>query len=102
MPSLQEGEGCTPLLKPKIRHRYLLKGVLDVFEGARMPWARYTDLEIQNEFYEGYNCSVDVNNLFVKTFYGELVLAAFNYPDDCHDSKLAHKSGRFISVLVII
>jgi len=58
-----------------------------------MPCADYIDTDLQNAFFEGFTQGVEVTNLFVWNFYGELIHAAINYPGSWHDSKLAGASG---------
>lgn len=70
----------------------ILRGVFVVVGGGRIPCAYYINLELQNAYSEGYTGSVEVTNLFVCNFFGELIHAAINFPGSWHDSKLAHAS----------
>lgn len=54
-----------------------------------MKCADYTEPDVQNAFYEDYTCSVEVTNLFVFKFKGDIIHAAINFPGSWHDSKLA-------------
>lgn len=47
---------------------------------------------MQNAYYEGYACSVEVTNLFVFTFKGELIHDPVYYPGSLHDNKLTYLS----------
>lgn len=71
----------------------LLKGIFAVVDGGRLPCADYNDVNVQNAFYESYTCNVEVTNIFVFNFFGEVIHAGVNYPGSWHDSKLATVSG---------
>ena len=73
----------------------LPKGVFAVTDGGRMPCVDYTDQDLQNAYNEGYIQSVEVTNLFVWNFYGEIIHAAVNNPGSWHDTKLAGASGLY-------
>ena len=60
-----------------------------------MPCAEYLDGDLQNAYFEGYTQKVEVTNLFVWNFYGELIHAAINFPGSWHDTKLASVSGLY-------
>lgn len=53
----------------------------------------YDDRDLQNAYYEEYIFSVEVTNLFVYNFRGELMHAEINYPGSWHDKKLAYASA---------
>ena len=72
---------------------YLLEGVFAICDRGRFPCADFTDLELQNAYLEGYTQKVEVTNLFVWNFYGEIIHAAMNFPGSWHDSRLAYISG---------
>lgn len=92
-PTVEEMKESTQLLQENREFGHLLKGVFAVVDGGRMPCADYNDPDLQNAYYEGYTCSVEVTNLFVFNFMGELIHAAINYPASWHDDKLAYASG---------
>lgn len=92
-PSVEEMKESTELLQQNREFGHLLKGVFAVVDGGRMPCADYEDPDMQNAYYEGYTCSVEVTNLFVYNFKGELIHAAVNYPGSWHDNRLAMTSG---------
>ena len=73
----------------------LLKGVFAVTDGSRMPCADYMDVDTQNAYFEGFTQGVEVTNLFVWNFYGEIMHAAVNFPGSWHDKKLAGASGLY-------
>lgn len=50
-------------------------------------------MDTKNAYYEGYTCSVDVNNLLIFNFKGEVIYAAVNFSGCFHDSKVASLSG---------
>lgn len=58
-----------------------------------MLYADYTDMEIQNVYYKGYTCSVEMANLLAYNFKGEIMHAAIFYTSSSHDSKLAFASS---------
>ena len=92
-----EGEmlASSLLLKNNRTNGPLLKGVFAVTDGGRMPCADYTDVDTQNAYFEGFTQGVEVTNLFVWNFYGELIHAAVNFPGSWHDTKLAGASGLY-------
>lgn len=92
-PSVQEMQESNQLLMDTREHGHLLRGVFAVVDGGRMPCADYTDPNIQNAYYEGYTCCVEITNLFVYNFKGEIIHAGLNYPGSWHDSILAFRSG---------
>lgn len=59
-------------------------------DGARIRCEDYKDIDIQNEYYEGYNFRVEVTNLLVYKFKENLIHATINYSRSWYDSKLAH------------
>ena len=73
----------------------LLKGIFAVTDGGRMPCADYTDVDIQNAYFDGITQGVEVTNLFVWNLYGELIHAAVNFPGSWHDTKIAGAYGLY-------
>eukprot|EP00171_Calliarthron_tuberculosum_P005428 IDg5428t1 len=71
----------------------LMKGIFAVVDGGRIPCADYVDADMQNAYYEGYTGNVEVTNLLVFNFFGEIIHAGVNFPGSWHDSKLAVLSG---------
>lgn len=71
----------------------LMRGIFGVVDGGRLPCADYDNSDLQNAYYEGYTGNVEVTNLLVFNFFGEVIHAAVNYPGSWHDSKLASVSG---------
>lgn len=47
--------------------------------GCQLRSADYTDLELQNAYYEGYMQCVEVTNLFVFSFHGVVIHTGINY-----------------------
>lgn len=92
-PDHNEMQESAQLLQDNRPNGALLRGVFGVIDGGRFPCADYVDNDVQNAFYEGYTCTVNVTNLLVYNFKGEIIHAAVNYPGTCHDSKLASLSG---------
>ena len=70
-----------------------LKGIFAVMDGARIPCADYIDADIQNGYYEGFTCSVQVTNLLVFSFDGCLIHKGLNFPGAYHDSRVAKECG---------
>ncbi len=71
----------------------LLTGVFAITDGARMPCAEYTDIDLQNAYFEGYTQCAEVTNLFVWNFYGEIIHAAVKFARGWHDIRPASASG---------
>ena len=94
-PTVEEMKASSALLERNRVYRPFLKGVFAVTDGGRMPCADYTDTNLQNAYFEGYTQNVEVTNLFVWNFFGEIVHAAVNYPGSWHDTKLAGVSGLY-------
>eukprot|EP00172_Hildenbrandia_rubra_P003983 Plantae.Rhodophyta-Hildenbrandia_rubra.ctg7260.p1 GENE.Plantae.Rhodophyta-Hildenbrandia_rubra.ctg7260~~Plantae.Rhodophyta-Hildenbrandia_rubra.ctg7260.p1 ORF type:complete len:412 (+),score=29.57 Plantae.Rhodophyta-Hildenbrandia_rubra.ctg7260:277-1512(+) len=98
-PSPKEMELSAALLEKNRAHGGVLKGVLAVTGGGRMPCADYTDTGLQSAYYEGYTTSAEVTNLFALNFFGEIARAAVNYPGSWHDTRLAGASGLYANLL---
>lgn len=92
-PSSDEMIQSNNLLKENRQNGRVLDGIFAVVDGGRIPCAEYTDKDLQNAYYEGYTQSVEVTNLFVWNFKGEIIHAGVNFPGSWHDSKLAYASG---------
>ena len=94
-PTKEEMEQSNLLLKRNRPSGERLNGVFAVTDGGRMPCADYTNSYIQNAYFEGFTQAVEVTNLFVWDFNGELIHAAVNFPGSWHDNKLAGVSGLY-------
>ena len=94
-PTEEEMLASSLLLQHNREYGPLLKGVFAVTDGGRMPCADYTEPNLQNAYYEGFTQSVEVTNLFVWNFYGEIIHAGVNFPGSWHDTKLAGASGLY-------
>lgn len=78
------------LLKNNRPNGRLLYGVSAVVAGERMPYADYKDPDLPSYYYYGYTGNVEVINLLVWNFFGELIYSAIDYPGIWNDSKLSH------------
>ena len=94
-PNVEEMRASASLLEHNRTYGPLLQGVFDITDGGRMLCAYYTDIYLQNDYFEGFTHNVEVTNLFVWNFFGEIIYAAFNYPGSWHDTKLAGMSGLY-------
>ena len=98
-PNIEEMRASAALLEQNRIHWMLLQGVFRITDGGRMPCADYTDLDPQNVYFEGLTQNVEVTNLFVWNFFGEIIYASVNYPGSWHDTKLAGMSGLYFPKL---
>lgn len=57
--------------------------------------ADFQNLDLHNAYFEGYKKQVEVTNLFLWNFKGELIHAAMNFSGSWHDSILATVSGLY-------
>ena len=62
------------------KHGVLLSGVFCMLDGGRMLCANYEDADMQSSYWEGFTQAVEVTNLFVWNFYGEVIFAALKFP----------------------
>jgi len=76
-----------------------LKGFFGVTDGGRMPYANFTYPNLQNAYIEGFTQNVEIKNLFLFNFFGELIQAAINYSGSWHDTKLTGVSGLYFPKL---
>lgn len=81
------------LLEKNRNYGPLLKGVFSVMDGAHFRNADYTNLDIQNGFYDGYSSDVEITNLLVFDFNGCLIHCGLNYPGSWNDSKISYLCG---------
>ena len=98
-PKIEEIRASASLLDHNRTYRPLLQGVFAITDGGRMPCADDTDIDLQNAYFEGFTQNVEVTNLFVWNFFGEIIHAAVNYPGSWHDKKLAGMSGLYFAKL---
>ena len=98
-PNIEEMRASAALLEQNRIHGRLLQGVFGITDGGRMPCADYTDLDLQNAHFEGFTQNVEVTNLFLWSFFGEIIQAAVNYPGSWQDTKLAGMSGLYFPKL---
>ena len=98
-PTHDEMKLSAALLEKNRVSGHWLKGVFAITDGGRMPCADYIDQDLQNAYFEGFTQGVEVMNLFVFNFFGELIHAAVNYPGSWHDTKLAAVSGLYFPKL---
>ena len=75
-PTVEEMKASSALLERNRVYGSLLKGVFAVSDGGRMRCADYTDTNLHNAYFEGYTQNMEVTNLFVGNFFGEIVHAA--------------------------
>ena len=94
-PSLTEMKASASILERNREYGKLMAGIFAVVDGARTPCADFTDADLQNAYWEGYTQSVEVTNLFVWNFSGEIIHAVINYPGSWHDSRVAASSGLY-------
>ena len=59
-PSVEEMEASSALLEQNRVHGLFLRGVFAITDGGRMPCAEYTDLDLQNAYFEGFTQNVEV------------------------------------------
>ena len=98
-PGQEEMDDSYNLLKMNRKHGHLLPNVFGILDGGRMPCAAFTDGNLQNAFYEGYTGNVEITNIFVFNFKGELIHSAVNFPGSWHDSKVVMASGLLLKKL---
>ena len=65
-----------------------------------MPCATYTNPNLQNAYWKGFNQANEVTNLIVWNFHGECIYVDVNFPLSWHDSKLAANSGLYSFALI--
>lgn len=70
-----------------------LKGIFGVVDGGRMLCADFIDSNIQNAYYTGYTCEVELTNLFVFKVHVKVIHKAINNPGSSYDSKISHLSN---------
>ena len=73
-------EESASLLRENRECGHLLNGVFGVVDAARLLCADYTEAMIQNSYYQCCTCSVEITDLFVFNFKGEIIFAALNFP----------------------
>lgn len=60
------------------KNRVQLGRLFGVVDGGRFSCAYHTEGDMQNWYYEGYTTNVDVTNLFVFNFLGDLIHESIN------------------------
>lgn len=53
----------------------------------------YTDVDMKNELYEGFTENVELKNLLVFNFFGEIINSGVQFTGRCRDIKVASISG---------
>lgn len=91
-PSVAEMDDSYQLLKKNRENVHLLPDVFCVIHGGRMPCADYEDKDLQNAFYEGYTGNLEVTNIFVFNFRGEIIHSGVKFPGSWHGSKVVLES----------
>lgn len=87
------------LLEQKRENGRLLKAMFGVTDGRRMPCATFTEVNLQNNYFETFTKGVEVTNLFVFSFLGELRHAAVNHTGSWNDTTLAKAFGLYYKKL---
>lgn len=77
----------------------IFQNIFASVDTSRLPCANYVDLDKRNWFYEGYTQCVEVTNLLICNFKGEIIHAAMNYSESRHDGKVAVLSWLHFSKL---
>ena len=98
-PNVEEMRASASLLEHNRTYGHLLQGLFAITDIGRMPCADYTDVDLQNAYFEGFTQNVEVTNLFVRNFFGDIIHASVSYPDSCHDTQLAGMSGLYFPKL---
>ena len=83
--TLEETKIFSSLTQTNGRHGELLKGVFTITDGGRMPCANYADPAVQNAYFEGFTQAVEVTDLLVWDFKGEIIFLAANFQEIWHD-----------------
>lgn len=94
-PNEQEMRSAASLLERNRENGHLLRGVFGMFDGGRMPCAAYVEVNTQDGFFEGFTQGVELTNILVWNFHGEIIFGALNFPGSCHVSKVASSSGLY-------
>lgn len=88
------------LLQNNRPNGHLLRGILAIMDEERMPCLFYSNSNVQNAYWKGFKQAIEVSNLFVRNFHGELIFAALNYPGSWKDSRIAAESGLYGEILM--
>ena len=94
-PTVDEMKASALLLMRNRQYGPLLEGLFVVTDGSSMPCADYTNVNLQDSYFEGSTQEGQVTNLFVLDFFGEIINAAINFPGSWHDNNLADSSGLY-------
>ncbi|KAI0565152.1 DDE superfamily endonuclease [Gracilaria domingensis] len=98
-PTTPEMKASADLLQRNRAVGNALPGVFALIEGGTLSCAEYVDPNIQNAYYDGYTCRVDITNLLVYNFFGEVIHAAVNFAGSWHDMHLAWSSNLYSTLL---
>lgn len=98
-PTVEEIDESSAPVHANREYGHLFKGFFAVVDGGQFPCADYVNDDVQNAYYEGHTCSVEITNLLEYNFKGEIIHAVINNPRFCHDSSLAYKSGQIFPQL---
>lgn len=66
-----------------------LNGVFGVVDSGRLFCESCDDSNLHDSYFDGYTQLIEDTKLFVWNVYDEIINAAINYSDSCHDSKIA-------------
>lgn len=91
-PAIPEMDVPSALLS-KRPNGLVLRIVFAVMDGSRLPCAECVDGGLQNAYFQGYTGNVDVTNLLVLNFMGDLIFAGINFPGSRHDNNVPSQSG---------
>lgn len=78
-PGITETTEFAPFSQNRREIGRLLKDVIGVADGGILFCANFTDVNLQKAYFEGFTQAVEVTNLFVFNFFGELIQAAVNF-----------------------
>lgn len=94
-PTDSEMKSSADCLQSNRKFGKYLSGGSGTTDRGRMVCADYTDPNLQNAYFEGFTQNIEVTNLFVWIFHGELIHTAVHFPGSWHDSKLSGASGLY-------
>lgn len=69
--------------------RILLRCIFAVVDGFLLPHADYEYPDINNAYYDVYNCCFEVTHFCVHNLKRYLIHSAINFPGSSHDSRLS-------------
>lgn len=71
----------------------IVRGILSVVKGGCILCADYYYVYLQNAYCKGYIANVEVTNILVINFFGEIIHTGVNFPLRWYDRKLSNLSG---------